>query len=163
MFEKELPVFEVRKIKNLFKAKSYLETDAKDFINDISLEIFANLEILAVPLNIDDYSLFLPDPDKQISLNSGLIQSGQSCLGIIKLIKQANHKISMLTLCQNKDQLSLPYRYIVTERELRQNSNQSQVGDDAIAANNYIKTQNAMKKVISEGGSFFKNRGANSD
>jgi len=165
IFEKELPVFELRKIKNLFKAKSYLETDAKDFLNDISLEIFANLEVLAVPLNIDDYALFLPDFDKQISLNSGLIQSGQSCLGIIKLIKQANHKISMLTFCQNKDQLSLPYRYVVTiesepalktERELRQNSNQSQVGDDAIAANNYIKTQNAMKKVISEGARFLK-------
>jgi hypothetical protein len=154
---------DLRKIKNIFNPKSFLSEDAKEFLKDFSIEGLINIGCQPQALGLQDYQSFLPHLDYQISVDSGCIQHGHESIGVVKLVRQASHKISCLTLCQNKDSLALPYRYVVTletepalktEKELRQNSNQAAVGDDAIAANNYIKTQNAMQKVVSEGARF---------
>ena len=154
---------EFNKIKSLLKPTSYLSEDAKEFLNSFSLDGFKNIGSYPNPLKIEEYSQFLPNMDEQMSLDSGCIQKGTHSIGIVKMVRQASHKINGLTLSQLKDSLSLPYRYVVTletepalksEKELRQNSNQAAAGNDAIATNNYIKSQHAMQKVVSEGARF---------
>ncbi|HPI39346.1 MAG TPA: hypothetical protein PLJ21_00995 [Pseudobdellovibrionaceae bacterium] len=161
-FEKDASLLtsSIRQFKNLFSPMNLLKSDIKTFLSEFSIDGLNNIGCDPRPLKRENYDQFMPNLDQQISHNSGCIQSGHEYFGVIKLIKQATHKISCFTLSQNKDKLSLPYRYVVTlmtepsvksERELRQNSNQASAGEDVIAANNYIKTQNDMKKVISEG------------
>ena len=154
---------DIKKIKSLLKPMSFLVEEAKEFLSSFSLDGFQNIGCHPIPLKIQDYNQFLPNRDVQISLESGCVQHGTSSLAVVKMVKQATHKINCLTLTQLKDSLSLPYRYVVTletepaiksEKDLRQNSNQAAAGHDAIAANNYIKSQNAMQKVVSEGARF---------
>ncbi|HPI41809.1 MAG TPA: hypothetical protein PLJ21_13445, partial [Pseudobdellovibrionaceae bacterium] len=153
-----------RQIKNIFSPQKFFESDVKQFLSEFSIEGLMNIGAGPKPLTREEYDRFMTNLDQQISTNSGCISSGDKFLGLVKLVKQATHKISVLTLSQNKDVLSLPYRYVVTlmkeshlktERELRQNSNQAASGNDVIAANSYIKTQNDMKKVVSDGNAFF--------
>lgn len=153
----------IQQIKGLFKPQKLLVEDAKSFLSEVSVDIFENLGLAPRPLEREDYRNFLPDFSLQISHTDGVIQMGHQSVAIVKLVRQATHGISCLTFSQNKDALALPYRYVVTlspesalktEKELRQNSNQSAAGNDAVAANNYLKTQNAMQKVVSEGAKF---------
>lgn len=153
----------IQQIKGLFKPQKLLIEDAKSFLSEVSVDIFENLGLAPRPLELEDYRKFLPDLNIQISHSDGVIQMGHQSVAIVKLVRQATHGISCLTFSQNKDALSLPYRYVVTlspesalktEKELRQNSNQSAAGNDAVAANNYLKTQDAMQKVVSEGAKF---------
>lgn len=153
----------IQQIKGLLKPQNLLIEDAKSFLSEVSVDVFENLGLAPRPLDQEDYSKFLPDLNIQISHTDGVIQMGHQSVAIVKLVRQATHGISCLTFSQNKDALSLPYRYVVTltpesalktEKELRQNSNQSAAGNDAVAANNYLKTQDAMQKVVSEGARF---------
>ncbi|MGZ3769349.1 MAG: TraG/VirB4 family ATPase [Bdellovibrio sp.] len=164
-FEKDTNLLSLNfsSLKNFLKPSLFLEKEAKKFLTLFSTDGLKNIGCTLIPLSIDQYRTFLPNLDQQISNSSGCIHTGDKSLAIVKLIKQASHKISCLTFCQNKDSLSLPYRYVVTlttepalktEKELRQNSNQAAAGNDAVAANNYLKTQNVMNKVISNGAKF---------
>lgn len=153
----------IQQIKGLFKPQRLLAADAKSFVSELSVDVFSNIGSIPRSLTLEEYMPFLPNLEHQISHSDGVIQMGHECAAIVKLVKQATHGISCLTFSQNKDALSLPYRYVVTlspesalktEKELRQNSNQSAAGNDAVAANNYLKTQDAMQKVVSEGAKF---------
>lgn len=164
-FEKDLGFFShnLRQLRNLLKPNDFLASEAKYFISEFSLDGLSNIGCTPRPLNLLEYNNFLANLENQISISSGCLQSGYNSIGVIKLIKQATHKVSCLTFCQHKDNISLPYRYVVTfntipalktEKDLRQNSNQAAASNDAVAANNYIKTQQAMQKVVSEGARF---------
>lgn len=164
-FEKGANLFSLnfRSLKSFLKPLHFLENEAKTFLTQFSTDGLKNIGCVPTPLTLEQYRGFLPNFAHQISSSSGCINMQDKSLAVIKLVKQASHKISCLTFCQNKDSLSLPYRYVVTltteaalktERELRQNSNQAAAGNDAVAANNYLKTQNVMNKVISNGAKF---------